>query len=107
MSAVVKLTSALPGDEEYNGLDAIIEALLEHPEAIRSAYIEFDVAFTKDVTDTAKKIPHVRVRRFEPLGEAGQIKEELRRAYEKAFAARTGREPLPGLGGSDEPEGGE
>jgi hypothetical protein len=95
MSATVKLSSALPGDEEINGLDALVRELVEEPHRIRVALVWLDVP--KILTDTEKdtEVPVVRIRRIEPLGDVATIPEEVRRLATTAHENRTGRTPLP------------
>lgn len=51
MSAVVKLGSALPGDEETNGLDQQAEWLIDHPKDALLALVWLDVKEIKVDTD--------------------------------------------------------
>jgi hypothetical protein len=95
MSAVVKLGSALPGDEETNGLDQQAEWLLEHPKDALLALVWLDVKEIKVDTDSGAHIPTVRVRRIEPLGEIGAISDAVVKIAGEAFEARTGRRPIP------------
>lgn len=93
MSAVVRLSSKLPGDDETNGVDPIVAHLLDKPEAFHVAVVWFDVSKVTIDTDNGWHIPTLRVRRIEPLpdGTAGPVT----KAAEKAFSARTGRAMLP------------
>jgi hypothetical protein len=95
MSATVKLSSALPGDEEINGLDALRDQLVNEPHRIVVGLVWLDVP--RIVTDTERdvEIPVVRVRRIEPLGDVTEIPDEVRKLAARAHEARTGRTPLP------------
>ena len=95
MSAVVKLGSKLPGDLEVNGLDQMAQELVANPKTLRAGFVLFDTVKVTDDTDTGDRIPTVRVRRFEPLGDADDISAELRAAYFKAVEKRTGKSALP------------
>lgn len=95
MSAKVKLTAKLPGDSDFNGVDAHIDDLVGNPEKVRVLYVEVDVAKIVDDTDTGTRIPYLRVRRAELVGPKDQVAPHLQRMFEKAVQDRTGREPLP------------
>lgn len=95
MSALVKLSAALPGDFETNGIDALQGELVESPKDLRLSVIWHDVSkVTKDV-DTGDLIPTLRVRRIEPLGEVGEVSDAIRNAVQEAIEKRTGRTPIP------------
>lgn len=95
MSAAVKLSAALPGDFETNGIDAIAPKLLEDPETLRVAVVWFDVAKLTHDVDSGSDVPTIRVRRIEPLGNADDVTKVIRGEVEKAIQARTGRKPIP------------
>lgn len=95
MSAVVKLGSKMPGDFEVNGLDALVDDLVDNPAQLRAAFVVFDVQKITDNTDDGSRVPTVRVRRFEPLGKADEISNAIREAYTQAVEERTGRKALP------------
>jgi hypothetical protein len=95
MSAVVKLSAALPGDEEINGLDSIAAQLVDQPGRIRVALVWLDVSMITDNTETGGRVPTVRVRRIEPLGTVEEIPDEIRKLAARSHEERTGRVPLP------------
>lgn len=95
MSATVKLGAKLPADLETNGLDAQAQALTDDPEAIRVAVVWYDTLKITDMTDTGDRIPTIRVRRIEPIGDVTTIPDTLRRLVDQAVENRTGRTPLP------------
>lgn len=95
MSAVVKLSSKLPGDFETNGLDAQAGDLVDNPSDLRLGVVWYDVAKVTVDTDTSDHIPTVRVRRFEPLGAADDVTQAIRDAVQEAVQQRTGRTPIP------------
>ena len=95
MSAVVKLSSKLPGDVEVNGVDQHVDSLVEDPKTLRIACVWFDVQKVTIDADTGTEIPTIRVRRIEPLGEADAVSTAIKKAVGEAMEARTGRTPLP------------
>lgn len=94
MSAKVKLSGALPGDE-YNGLDDIAQQLIETPERLQLCLVWLDVRYIRDETDTGERIPVIRVRRTEPVGDAKHAPQELRDLALRLYEQRTGKTPLP------------
>lgn len=94
MSKVVKLTTAMPGEEEWNGLDSEAAQLNEHPEGIRYALIAYDNKGSIEDTDTGVAVPRVRIRQWEPLGDRGEVKDALIEAMFKAQEERTGKRSL-------------
>lgn len=95
MSALVKLSSALPGDEEINGLDSMAEELVESPSRIVVGLVWLDVPTITDNTETGARVPTVRIRRIEPLGGVDEIPAEIRKLAARLHEERTGRVPLP------------
>lgn len=99
MSARVKLSGRLAGNEETNGLDAIAGQLVEEAESgeapIRVALVWFDVEKVTLDVDSGAALPTVRVRRIEPLGVVGDVPEAVRTLAQDAHEKRTGRTPLP------------
>jgi hypothetical protein len=95
MSAVVKLSTKLPGDFETNGLDALAQDLLDDPSTLRLAVVWIDVARVVIDTDSGEHVPTVRIRRIEPVGDVGVAIPALRKLVGEAFEGRTGRSPLP------------
>lgn len=95
MSAVVKLSSKMPGDFETNGVDAIAGQLVDEPDQLRVAVVWFDVKHTTVDTDSGDHIPTVRVRRIEPIGDVGDVSTAVQQLVAEAHEKRTGRKPLP------------
>lgn len=95
MSAVVKLSTKLPGDDDTNGLDALAGKLVDDPETIRLAVVWLDVSKVTVETDSGAHIPTVRVRRIEPIGDVGDVSDAVRKLVDQAQEERTGRRPLP------------
>lgn len=95
MSASVKLSSKLPGDFEVNGLDSFAQDLIDDPQRLRIAVVWLDTQKVTVDTDSGTEVPTVRVRRIEPLGDAGEVSQAIRDAVGAAMEERTGRTPLP------------
>lgn len=95
MSSIVRLSSKLPGDEDFNGVDAIAIDLEKDPDTIRVAVVFYDVAkITKDI-DAGVEVPTIRVRKFEPISDVANVPDALRQIVDRAIEQRTGRKPLP------------
>src|SRR5215207_6203176 len=60
MSAKVKLTTAMPAEEEWNGLDSEAAPLNNYPEGIRWALVAYDNKGSVHDTDTGVDVPRVR-----------------------------------------------
>lgn len=95
MSALVKLSSKLPGDFEVNGIDQQVEELIDEPKALRIAVVWYDTLKVTMDTDSGDQIPTIRVRRIEPLGVADDVTDAIKKTVSKAMQERTGRTPLP------------
>lgn len=95
MSKVVKLTSALPGDFETNGLDAQAGRLLDDPKELLVAVVWLDTAKVIEDVDTGERVPVARIRRIEPLGDVGTVSQAVRDLVGEAVEKRTGRSPIP------------
>lgn len=95
MSQKVKLTTAMPAEEEWNGLDSEALLLNEHPDGIRWALIAYDNKGSVEDTDTATRTPRVRIRQWEPLGERSELQDAVMQAMFKAQERRTGKKSLP------------
>lgn len=95
MSAVVKLGSKMPADFETNGLDFTRDELVDDPQTLRAGFVQYDVGKIMIDPDTGEKVPTVRIRRFEPLGQSDKISAEIQQAYFKAVEDRTGKKALP------------
>lgn len=100
MSAVVKLSSAMPGDPSTNGVDVLAPALAREglrmePGQLRVALVWFDTKGVATDTDSGSHVPIIRIRRFEPLGTVDEVAPAIRDAVQAAVEARTGRKPIP------------
>ena len=95
MSAVVKLSSKMPGDPTINGLDHYAGDLIADPEVIRVAVVYYDTVKVTHDTDSRTDVPTIRVRRIEPLGDLEEVPQAVRKAVAAAEEKRTGRSPIP------------
>jgi len=95
MSAKVKLSSKLPGEEAINGLDGIVKDMLEVPEKVRVSLVWHNVSDIREKVATGEHIPTIEVRKWLPIGAADAIPQELVEFALKKDAERLGKEPLP------------
>lgn len=95
MSATVKLSSKMPGDPDVNGVDDLVEDLVDEPDTLRVAIAWFDVAKTTHDTDTRADVPTIRIRRIEPIGDVDDVNPQIAALIQDAIAKRTGRTPIP------------
>lgn len=94
MSANVRLSSALPGIDDVNGLDLFADDLVSSPDAATiTAVVIFDVKDVRYSVADGVHIPTVSVRRIEGwLTE--DTPEAIRVALVRRQEERTGRTPL-------------
>lgn len=95
MSEVLKLATALPGDDTVNGLDVFAEALTKNPDgATITAVVTFDVRDTRYSVKKGVIVPTIEVRRAEAW-----LTEDTPKAVRDAMVARgeerLNRTPLP------------
>ena len=95
MSDTVKLSAAMPADTDTNGVDALAATLVDDPEQIHVAVLWFDTVKITDLTDSGRRIPTIRVRRVEPIGNVADVPAAIRDLVDAATEKRTGRAPLP------------
>lgn len=95
MSAVVKVSGKLPGDDEINGLDAEHDALIADPKAVRVGIVWYQAVDETTNYLTGDVVPRIEFRRFEPLGRLEDVPDVVRDLVLKATQTRTGRTPLP------------
>lgn len=89
----IKLASALPAGNT-NGLDVILQDLVDHPDHRRLIVALVDV---KDLTtniDTEEVVPTLRIRAVEAIT-SGSDAAAARRLMDRAKEKRTGRTMLP------------
>lgn len=99
MSALVALSSKLPGDREVNGLDALHEEIVSNPNTVICAFVWLDVPkitidTEQDDPDKAQR-PTVRVRKIEPFGTADKVPASVVELMTQLAEARLGHVPLP------------
>jgi len=94
MSNSLKLSTALPGEDEINGLDGLADELVADPSRMICAIIICDVKDVRYITDLEAHVPTLRFRRGEawPLADTP---EAVRIAMIQRSEARLGRTPLP------------
>lgn len=95
MSAIIKLSSALPGDAEVNGLDSLHDDIVGNPRQVICALVWLDVPKLTLNTEDGTEVPTVRVRKIEPVGTAEKVEPAVIELYNRTQEARLGREPLP------------
>ena len=95
MSNTVALSSKLPADEDFNGVDVIAEALINDPETFRIALVTFEVDKVTNKIAAGTQVPTILIRRFEPLGTVDDVPEAIRQVMDQAIESRTGKKPLP------------
>lgn len=95
MSAVVKLSGVLAGNDEFNGLDSTVDELLVAPTKLRVGIVVYDVRNIVEDIDEETRVPVVRIRKFEPLGSVGEVPDAITMAIAAAHERRTGRTALP------------
>ena len=93
MSAQVKLSARLPGEEEINGLDALVEEFVAFGGPVCAVvWLDVDkVTTTRDGT----RVPTVAVARIEPIGVLSDVPQEVVTMVAKLYEARVGRSALP------------
>lgn len=95
MSALIRLSSKLPADEETNGLDSLHEQLVDNPDQVVCAITWLVVPKVTRVTATKEDVPTIEVRRVEPIGTVEQTPAAIQRLAADLYEKRTGRNPLP------------
>lgn len=95
MSATVKLSAILAGNDEFNGLDSEAERLLDEPTKLRVGLVVYDVRNVIEDIDADTRVPVVRIRKFEPLGTVGEVPDAITMQIAAAHERRTGRIALP------------
>lgn len=95
MSKMVKLSAALPGDEQNNGMDEYVDELIKNPRTIVAAVVMLDVPQIIDDTESGTRVPTIRIRRIEPLGPAKDVDPKFVKLFQTLVEQRTGAAPLP------------
>jgi|GEM_PF-6930110 len=94
MSAIIKLSSKLPGDEEINGLDANVGHFLEDQTPVLCLAWVVAKHVTRNI-ETGDEVPTVEVRRIEPIGTPDVVPQHVQDLAAELYEMRTGRNPLP------------
>lgn len=95
MSALIKLSSKLPGDDEVNGLDSLAEQLVDDPEQVVCVLAWLVVPKVTHDVPTGTDVPTVEIRRIEPIGSVAKTPAAVQQLAAELYEARTGRNPLP------------
>ena len=108
-----KLASALPKDDQANGLNDIAANLVDDPTDLHVAVVVLDCSKITTDIDTGDETPTARVRRIEIITRDDD-KATLGRLATRALEQRTGKTVLPlemeddlraAFGHTDEPDG--
>lgn len=94
MSAIIKLSSKLPGDEEINGLDNQVAHFLDDQTPVLCLAWVVAKHVTRNI-ETGDEVPTVEVRRIEPIGTPDVVPQHVQDLAAELYEARTGRNPLP------------
>lgn len=95
MSALVKLRAKLPANEDLNGLDALIEDLINDGGTVRAAFLLYDVQKVVEDVATGERSVVIEVRRIEPISTAKEVPAAIRQAVLELAEKRGGKQPLP------------
>ena len=95
MSDKVKLAAVLPGDRQINGLDDMAGDIAARPDRILVALVWLDTPKTTVNNETGMRVPTVRVRRIEPLGDADEVPAAVQKEALRLSESRLGMVPLP------------
>ena len=95
MSEKVRLAGRLPGSIENNGLLSIAADLHKRQTQVRLGVVWFDILTVAHNNDTGDDTATVRILRFEPMGDVGEVTEALQEMVLVAAESRTGSTPLP------------
>jgi hypothetical protein len=96
---MTKLASALPKDNDLNGLNALSRKLIDNPETSHLIVAVVDCSKIETIVDTNDVEPTVRILRVETVTSADEPGAEAMLAA--ALVKRTGKSVLEGLDFSD------
>lgn len=91
----MKLRAKLPGNEDLNGLDALIEELIEDGATPRAAFLIYDVQKVVEDVATGERSVVIEVRRVEPISKLSEVPGPIRQAFLELAEKRGGKQPLP------------
>jgi hypothetical protein len=92
---MTKLASALPKDNDLNGLNALSRRLVDTPELSMTVVAVIDCSKIETIIDTGDVEPTARILRIEAVNTADQPAAE--KMLTDALTKRTGRTVLEGL----------
>lgn len=95
MSALIKLSSKLPGDVETNGLEDLYQQMLADPKKVICAIAWIVPTQIAKKTETGEEIITVEMRRVEPISIVEKTPAEVQALAAKLYEDRTGMNPLP------------
>ena len=95
MSAVIKLSTKLPGDPEINGLDALHDQLIDDPKQVVCALVWLVPSSIREVIETGDQILTVEARRIEPISTIEKTPADVQALAARLYEERTGQNPLP------------
>lgn len=96
MSALVKLSSKLPGETEINGVDDLAEILVRDPDQIIVCLTWYAVPKITRDTQAKTEVPTIEVRRIEPIDVVARVPAAVQKLAAELYEKRTGgRQPLP------------
>lgn len=94
-SKSVKLAGRLPGSTENNGMLSVVPDLLATPATDRMYVIWADVLKVTEDVETGDRVPTLRVKRIEPMGDVDEASQALQELVMKTAEQRLGHTPLP------------
>jgi hypothetical protein len=92
---MTKLASALPKDNDLNGLNALSRKLVDDPETEHTIIAVIDCSKIETIVDTGDVEPTVRILRVEAVNDAS--KKDAEAMLADALGKRTGKSVLPGF----------
>ena len=95
MSALIKLSSKLPGDVETNGLEGLYQQMLADPKKVICAIAWIVPTQIAKKTETGEEIITVEMRRVEPISIVEKTPAEVQALAAKLYEDRMGMNPLP------------
>lgn len=97
MSAKVKLSSKLPGKEEWNGLDHYAADIAADPTLMLGCWVVLGHPRTMVNHEAGTSVPVMEVRSIEVVTTDGTTPDvdTIKAVVDAAFFERTGKQPLP------------
>jgi hypothetical protein len=95
VSALVKLRAKLPANEDLNGLDSLIEELINDGATPRAAFLIYDVQKVVEDVATGERSVVIEVRRIEPISKLKEVPAGIRQAVMELADKRGGKQALP------------